>query len=477
LYGLLGHQLIKAMYKSESIEILNNLMDGRTVTPLERYYQAADSAMRAGTLWVIGLFLAFIVVVRKPFGVALFVSSFFFFSLLLFCLFELSPSLVRLLNLDHIPYYELRHELIPDEVLVYKHRPFHSSKQIPHFKGDKYSPLYGVEVPSMIYESATTDEDGFAYSNSNGPSDVLVIGDSYMEFGLNKEDTFARRLERNSELRVANLSVGGYGPFQYLEVLKRYGIKRKPQYALFCFFEGNDLGDLRNYLTWKKTEHSRWRIPNGYLQTTTTSLSGSFLQRYLVALDQTSGFLKDMVFTGAQVIFNNNSADARGIHPDLAVLNLANKNYRVLFFYKNRSQPADEALNAEVWKELRNILLEFKATSAANSITPIIVYIPTAAHIYAEYSTDESGENWLRRRQEQVAAKANTEKAMSTLAKEINLELISLTPTFEASAAEGKLLYYPFDSHWNSEGREVAAVHVAQSLKKLSTSARGRANR
>jgi hypothetical protein len=473
----MGHQLIKAMYQGESIEILNDLMDGRAVTPLENYYKAADSAMWAGTVWALGLFLSFVVVVRRPFGVALLVSSFFFFSILLFSLFEYFPSLTRPFNLNQILYYTVKEEFVPDNALVYKHPPLYSSKQIPDYKGDKYSPLYGVEVPSMIYESATTDEDGFAYSNSTGPSDVLVIGDSFMEFGLNKEDTFARRLERNSELKVANLSVGGYGPFQYLEVLKRYGTKKKPKYALFCFFEGNDIGDIQNYLTWKKTEPSQWKVPRGYLPTIAASLSGSFFQRYMIAFRQTTGFLKELLSATSQIILYKTDPEAQGIHPDITVLNLRNESHRVLFFYKNRSRPTNEMLNAEEWNELRNILQEFKTTSIANNITPIILYIPTAAHIYAEYSTDKSGENWLRIRQEQVAAKANTENAMSALAKEINLELISLTPLFEASAADGKLLYYPFDTHWNSEGREVAAVYVAKRLKSLSTSARGRANR
>ena len=32
--------------------------------------------------------------------------------------------------------------------------------------------------------------------------------------------------KRLSGLTVANLGMGGYGPFQYLEVLKRYGLRK-----------------------------------------------------------------------------------------------------------------------------------------------------------------------------------------------------------------------------------------------------------
>ena len=48
-----------------------------------------------------------------------------------------------------------------------------------------------------------------------------------------------------------NLGKSGYGPFQYLEVLKRFGLKYKPRYALFAFYEGNDILDIRNYRRWR----------------------------------------------------------------------------------------------------------------------------------------------------------------------------------------------------------------------------------
>jgi SGNH hydrolase-like domain, acetyltransferase AlgX len=51
------------------------------------------------------------------------------------------------------------------------------------------------------------------------------------------------------------------------------------------------------------------------------------------------------------------------------------------------------------------------------------------------------------------------------LAKQLNIPFIDLCPVFEASARDGKLLYYPFDTHWNSEGREVAAAFVAKTLR------------
>jgi hypothetical protein len=54
---------------------------------------------------------------------------------------------------------------------------------------------------------------------------------------------------------------------------------------------------------------------------------------------------------------------------------------------------------------------------------------------------------------------------MSLMAKELDLDLISLTPTLEEAASRGKMLYYPLDPHWNPEGTELAASYVADVLK------------
>jgi len=87
-----------------------------------------------------------------------------------------------------------------------------------------------------------------------------------------------------------------------------------------------------------------------------------------------------------------------------------------------------------------------------------------AAHIYAQYSTEESGTNWLAIRDEQVLAKTNAEGAMITLSYELKMSLVDLSPSFEAAARRGKMLYYPMDTHWNSDGREVAAATIAKIL-------------
>ncbi|HJU04885.1 MAG TPA: hypothetical protein VJ692_06995, partial [Nitrospiraceae bacterium] len=148
-------------------------------------------------------------------------ASFVVTSLVIFTILELFPSLIRVLNLSSIHYYALRGTYIVDDELVLRNRPS-STFQISQFKGELYDPSYAVEVPAMLYK-ATYDKDGFRNNSMRSRSDIVVIGDSYIEFGHDNDDTFSKRLEALSGLHSTNLGTGWHGPFQYLSVLKRYG--------------------------------------------------------------------------------------------------------------------------------------------------------------------------------------------------------------------------------------------------------------
>src|SRR5262249_54586850 len=158
---------------------------------------------------------------------------------------ELAPSLIVRFGLDRIDYYAWKSCCVPDATALFKYRPL--MDQVIPFQGYMYSPVYGVNVPVMSVH-LTTDKNGFIHNNQAPERpDIAVIGDSFVADALDESDTFGRRLERISGLRVANLGVAGYGPFQYLEVLKRYALPLKPKYAFFVFYAGNDIENTRAF--------------------------------------------------------------------------------------------------------------------------------------------------------------------------------------------------------------------------------------
>src|SRR5262249_16341418 len=143
----------------------------------------------------------------------------------------------------------------------------------------------------------------------------------------------------------------GYGPFQYLEVLKRYGIKRKPKYALFCFYEGNDILDIRAYLDWRA---------GGNYHNSSKVLSSTFLQRYILAVSGIAQYFGNNISLEAALLFSKMRKNEYHIHQDIVAVNIKNKSYEMLLSHKNNIGSIDEIIKSEEWKSLKEILLEFK---------------------------------------------------------------------------------------------------------------------
>jgi|GEM_PF-1441647 len=110
---------------------------------------------------------------------------------------------------------------------------------------------YVPDADRMVEYS--TDENGFRNSSMQQRADIVFIGDSFTEAATVAEgDTFVRRVEQSTGLRVVNLGRGAYGPQQELIVLRRYGLTYEPRVVVWQLFEGNDLADAEGFTEWKK---------------------------------------------------------------------------------------------------------------------------------------------------------------------------------------------------------------------------------
>ena len=149
---------------------------------------------------------------------------------------------------------------------------------------------------------------------------------------------------------------------------------------------------------------------------------------------------------------------------ELVEFDLEDRRASDIFFFRSEPRAPDELFPTREWRDLASILARFKAQAVEQHIVPVVIFIPTKEHVYGSLTTGNSGRGWLQRKDAELAAEQHTEEAVSALARGAGLAAMSLTPVFKAEAARGVQLYYPFDSHWNSAGREVAARYVARAI-------------
>ena len=458
-YIMFGHLLIETMYDS-NLSIVQQIMSHRGSTSLQNYFAAYDKAvLRLATLFILSALA--LLLTSNPLGLALSGLSFIMASLATFLLLDLVPELVKPLHFDVIPYYSYRLTYLPDPVLGFRARPFHLSK-FTNYRGGEYSPLFGIDVTpqSGLWQ---TDSEGFRNAEDLSSAEVAIIGSSFVEWGNDVEDTYPMKLEKKlGGQKVVNLGKSGYGPLQYVELLKRYAIEKKPRYVIITFYPESDTDEqLANWVR-GKTDRDIAKYTVGY---------GRFFRRYGIALHQTSNMLMNGSWTALQLGFRS-IVGTRAVQPDLAVLRLPDGvTKRILFVNHHSVKSAENLLRSPAWQAMAKILVDFKRLCEQHQIVPLILYIPAASEVYAEYSTRDSGVNWLRVRKAQIATSGNNEEAARRLAQKAGIELISLLPAFKEAARQSKRVYYQLDVHWNAEGREIAARVTADALRALRSKA------
>ena len=131
----------------------------------------------------------------------------------------------------------------------------------------------------------------------------------------------------------------------------------------------------------------------------------------------------------------------------------------------NPEGSAEQLLATAEWQALHALLTEFHHLCRAEGILPVLLYIPSKSQVYAEYAMAHSGRRFVQAAARQHPIRTNMVEAITTLAQRVELPLINLLPYFEQQAEAGRLLYYPFDTHWSGEGIQAAADYIWQVLQ------------
>ena len=383
-------------------------------------------------------------------------------SILLFLTLELAPSLIVAARLWPIEYYAIRGRYQPDPMLVLRSRLRNVTIQSSS-RGGLYLEQFGLEPPE-IRQLRTFDDRGLRTTTASPPYDVISIGDSFLGAADSEDDTLSDWLGRLSGHSVLNLSLGFYGPYQYLELLREYGLAERPRYAVMYFFAGNDISDIQQYERWR-----REGLYHFFYDLSARPLSS----RYWIAVRDTATFLRRTVRQRVESWQPPN----HGTHPKLGILRLRDREIGLAFAYWSERKSAAELLEAKEWKTLSSLLADFKRITGNRGIVPAVVYIPTKAQIYSEYIDSRSGANVLRHQPQELRFRGSSAEALAQITQELGLRLVDISPLFRKLAARGELLYYRFDSHWNSAGRRAAAEEIGRTLARVDVSASRPASR
>jgi hypothetical protein len=295
-------------------------------------------------------------------------------------------------------------------------------------------------------EEIASDPDGFCNLPERAArprADVIFIGDSFTWcVGVGPMKSAAAAFEDKTGLTALDLGVPGIGPWEYLEVFRRYGTKRQPRIVVLNIYEGNDLRDIRRFDEFRATGRQRKR----------EAIGGPFAWSYALA------FTKAAIEEQIRKLRDRNRRDdfrytvqAEG---RTIAMNVGNADQDEL---ASAYGMAAGRLDPSLYEGPLNAFAEM---ARAEGFRPVLAYIPSAYTAYSSsvrFSDEKSGRavremSWRQR------------AWLAANAPRLGLQFIDLVPAFEAVAAAGALTHFPANLHLTPAGHKVLAEAVAAAL-------------
>ena len=326
-----------------------------------------------------------------------------------------------------------------------------------HWMQEVIAPLPPDQDKVVARVHMTTDAHGFRNPlPEKSTYEIVALGDSYTR-ASGVAIPWPQKLAEATGSDVLNLGDVGFGPQDELQVLRQYGLKKRPQWVIMAYFGGNDLYDAAAY---------ELAVPY---------IMPRFV-KYL--LSQGIEAWRDSRQGGAQ------AAEASGYRYPITVT-INDTGLEMAFFssYIGWLSLGGEVIeSSQDYRLVRETIMKARDSSEAAGSRFLLVYLPTKEHIYLPYlndaetlanvfadvptlELDEAGFIQFSNRKATLALVRqhmdDQANLLSGFAAQHDINYLDLTPYFQEVAGTGTELYFPYDTHWNQNGHDLAAKIIA----------------
>ncbi len=383
---------------------------------------------RAGLLITLGLGLGLL---ATEIGLRFFTSSF---------PHQTNPYLSRkawLFSEPGLPQFVAEHRLLwaPDDFLRERAKP--NVDVLIH--GNPEYPAWRVKTDSLGlgpvgFRDTLPDREPFA----------LVLGDSFgFGMGVEQEEIWSERLEKESGLSIVNLSQTGASSLQEARLYARYGRQLSTTKVVFWLFFQNDLKDNLRF--------ARWVDPNA-------QIVEAVRQPDQTCTGPIHDFLEKFSLTYELLLFSNRACHYSGLTP-----NPVYRDFNLFLTFCLDHDICDLGVQAQMlatgWPLTRQALLDTLAQLDLTGAELVIILVPSKEQVY-----------WEQFRQvASLPPDYNIDQLVEPVRQfcvQVKLHCLDLTMAFRVEAAKGQQLYFPVDIHWNAQGHALAAQVVEDYLRR-----------
>ena len=308
--------------------------------------------------------------------------------------------------------------------------------------------------------------DDWGFRNYERPSrvDIVAIGDS-QTYGVSarSHQSWPAHLSKISELSTYNMALGGYGPLQYLHLLKSKALELKPKTVIVGLYFGNDFLDSYNraysVAQWAHYRNTEVTVPetpqndvvirpkNGrFLGSFRNWMAGKSVIYRLVTQSALGDKVRDEeLVSGNQDLVDLNFDKIRQTFtPNLRLKTV------------NLESPAVR----EGVRISKIAISEMKAICASRNIELLVVLIPTKELVYSELIEIRFNDSMTNTFVSLVKNETSIRDDLSDYLSNENISFVDVLPPLRRMAEKGEDLYPFNDGHPNGFGYSVIANEV-----------------
>lgn len=314
--------------------------------------------------------------------------------------------------------------------------------------------------------------DAWGFRNARVPqsAEIVCIGDS-MTYGeqARESESWPAALAAIDGATVYNMSLGGYGPTEYLYLMQNKAVKLDPKIVIVGFFVGNDLSDAYNEVNFNKNWATYANL-NGpdkkapkllALQPPAAQFFGGFRNW----LSRHSLLFAVLLRTSMLDFLRQRELQSRMARDPGEYFAYRDQNHDVVFNLRDR-----ELFNVQIpsvktgMNITKKVMLDMRRTAEANSFRLIVALIPTKERVYANLLARAGYVRKYPRLADLVHDEDTARDELSAFLGQEHIETIDLLPALEM-AADKQDLYPLSNMHPNGYGYSVIARTVGRYLR------------
>ena len=310
--------------------------------------------------------------------------------------------------------------------------------------------------------------DSWGYRNKNVPEsvDIVTIGDSHT-YGISAtaSNSWPNQLAAMANKDVYNLSLGGYGPAEYLYLMEEMALKLNPEQIVVGFYLGNDLKDsLKAVYTvpnWEDLRSPENKSLSGELKDKRNIQSGGFS-------DWLSGHSVLYRIVSSSFI-GDNLRQNRRLQKGEEILMLESAEYGInTGFTPDRRLKGLDLGDPKVREGLK-LSLEFfnKMNNLAqeNEIDFLVVIIPTKETVFSDIINTDDDLSKSNKIRNLILNESVVNKVVKAYFEENNIPYVDVLEPLREAALSEQIYPNNFGGHSNKNGYRIIAESVSSTLR------------